>query len=186
MMTRRGWLTLNSEDSLDISQSHITGTMVAYYYICHRKLWLFSKGLNLENVSGNVDVIKGKILHENRFTRETNKEVGFDTVKIDFFRFGDQVYVHEVKKSKKFEEAHTWQLKYYIYLLQQKGINCSAGVIHYPGSMRKIDVELKNEDHPQLARALEGIAEITSNSNLPPKKQKKICSRCAYFDFCYA
>jgi CRISPR-associated exonuclease Cas4 len=55
--------------------------MVAYFFICQRKLWLFSKGLNLENVSGNVDVIKGRVLHENRFKRESQKEIAFDTVK---------------------------------------------------------------------------------------------------------
>ena len=146
----------DSLDDLDVSKVHVTGTMIAYYYICHRKLWLFSKGLNLENVSGNVNVIKGKILHENRFTREPYKEVYFDTVKVDFLRFGDQVFVHEVKNSRKFEEAHVWQLKYYIYLLQQKGINCSFGVIHYPISMRKTEVELRKEDYPLLERAIEG------------------------------
>ncbi len=79
----------------DGQNDRITGTMVAYYYICRRKLWLFSKGLNLENVSGNEDVIKGRILHENRFTRESNKEIGFDNIKIDFLRFGDEVYVRQ-------------------------------------------------------------------------------------------
>ena len=86
------------DEAISLEQLGITGTMVAYYFICQRKLWLFSKGLNLENISGNVDVIKGKILHESRFKRETHKEFAFDTVKIDFLRFGEQVFVHEVKK----------------------------------------------------------------------------------------
>lgn len=180
---------MNPEENmgdLQISQTHITGTMIAYYYICHRKLWLFSKGLNLENVSGNVDVIKGKTIHENRFTREVHKEVSFDTVKIDFLRFGDQVYVHEMKKSRKFEEAHVWQLKYYIYLLREKGINCSFGVIHYPTSMRKTEVELTKEDYPLLEGAIVGIGKIVKKQTPPLKGRKKMCQRCAYFDFCYA
>jgi CRISPR-associated exonuclease Cas4 len=177
---------LNLEEKLEVGQTNITGTMVAYFHICHRKLWLFSKGLNLENISGNVDVIKGKILHESRFTRETHKEVSFDTIKIDFLRYGDQVYVHELKKSKKFEDAHIWQLKYYIYLLQQKEVNCSSGVIHYPTSMRKVEVELSLEDKSQIKHALARIGEITGSPALPRKVQKKMCSRCAYFDFCYA
>lgn len=177
---------MKSEDELLIANIQITGTMVAYYYICRRKLWLFSKGLNLENVSGNEDVIKGRILHENRFTRESNKEIGFDNIKIDFLRFGDQVYVHEVKKSKKFEEAHIWQLKYYIYTLQNRGINCSSGVLHYPSSMRKMDIELTAEDKSMLQQALEGIFDIIKKECPPPKISRKMCSRCAYFDFCYA
>ena len=57
------------EEELTSKQLRITGTMVSYYFVCRRKLWLFSKGLNLENVSGNVDVIKGRVLHEERFQR---------------------------------------------------------------------------------------------------------------------
>ena len=47
MITRRGWLTLNLEEKLEAEtdQMHITGTMVAYFHICHRKLWLFLKDL---------------------------------------------------------------------------------------------------------------------------------------------
>lgn len=170
---------------LDVSVAHITGTMVAYYFICHRKLWLFAKGLNLENVSGNADVIKGKVLHEDRFKRETHKEVGFERAKIDFLRFGDQVFVHEVKKSKKFEEAHQWQLKYYIYLLRTKGVNCNSGIIHYPASMRKLDVKYTDEDDSLLQEALGNLERIKNQAQPPKRINKKMCSRCAYFDFCY-
>lgn len=165
---------------------HITGTMVAYYYICHRKLWLFAKGMNFENVSGNADVIKGKVLHEQRFQRESSKEIGFDSVKIDFLRFGDEVYVHEIKKSNKFEEAHKWQVKYYIYTLQQQGINCNSGMIHYPSSMRKVDVDMDEADRVLIAAALKDLNEVLAKPNPPNKLTKKMCSRCAYFDFCFA
>ncbi|GEA15004.1 CRISPR-associated protein Cas4 [Moorella sp. E308F] len=176
---------MNSELVEEVKTANITGTMVAYYFICHRKLWLFAKGLNLENISGNPDVIKGRVLHESRFKRENHKEITFDTVKIDFLHYDGQVYVHEVKKSKKFEEAHTWQLKYYIYLLQNKGVNCSSGVIHYPASMRKEEVHFSTQDRELLLQAMAGIKGIL-NSPLPKRKTgRKMCSRCAYFDFCY-
>jgi CRISPR-associated exonuclease Cas4 len=166
-------------------QLRITGTMVAYFFVCQRKLWLFSKGLNLENVSGNVDVIKGRVLHENRFKREFQKEIAFDTVKVDFLRFGDQVFVHEVKKSKKFEEAHIWQLKYSIYLLRKKGVNCSSGVIHYPASMRKVEVEWEGDDDQRMEQILDSIEQIIEKPIPLPILNKKMCARCAYVDFCY-
>lgn len=171
---------------IDLSAEHITGTMVAYYYICHRKLWLFSKGLNMENVSGNADVIKGKMLHEERFSREAHKEIGFDNIKIDFLRFGDQVFVHEIKKSRKFEEAHIWQLKFYIYQLQLRSVNCEAGVIHYPQSMRKLDVVFTAEDRALLEDALQGIMEVQRLACPPPVLGRKVCNKCAYYDFCVA
>ena len=109
----------NLESDLDV-RMNVTGVVFSYYYICHRKMWLFAKGLSQENISGNPDVVKGELLHESRFKRQVNKELEFDRVKIDFIKFGDQVYVHEIKKSKKFEEAHIWQLKYYIYNLRAR------------------------------------------------------------------
>lgn len=170
----------------EIESIHITGTMVNYYFICHRKLWLFAKGLNLENVSGNADVIKGKILHENRFKKERQKEIQIDNARIDFITYGDQVFVHEVKKSKKFEEAHIWQLKYYIYNLQLKGVNCSHGILHYPASMRKLEVDFTDEDKKQLEEALIGITDLLKESTMPGRIDKKMCLKCAYYDFCYA
>ena len=174
------------DEAISLEQLGITGTMVAYYFNCQRKLWLFSKGLNLENISGNVDVIKGKILHESRFKRETHKEFAFDTVKIDFLRFGEQVFVHEVKKSKKFEKAHVWQLKYYIYLLRGQGVNCSSGVIHYPASMRKVEVTWEDDDNLCMEHALKSINQVVEEPVPPAVLNKKMCSRCAYFDFCYS
>ena len=140
----------------------------------------------MENISGNTDVIKGRVLHEDRFKREPNKNIGFDNVNIDFLRYGDEVFVHEVKKSKKFEEAHIWQLKYYISHLQTKGINCSSGVLHYPNTMRKVDVEFTAQDRVLLKQALVEIQEILTKETPPKKLARKMCTRCAYFDFCYA
>jgi len=175
----------SSNAELELEPLQVTGTMVSYYFICRRKLWLYAKGLNLENISGNADVVKGRILHERRFKREHSREVSFDTVKIDFLKFGSEVFVHEVKKSKKFEEAHVWQLKYYIYSLKRKGLECSSGVIHYPASMRKVDVIFLQEDYDRIEQALAGITGVLQESRPPGRLNKKMCSRCAYFDFCY-
>jgi CRISPR-associated exonuclease Cas4 len=182
----KGLVPINTPAEIETGKSNITGTMVAYYFICQRKLWLFSKGINMENISGNTDVIKGRLLHENRFKREPNKNMGFDSVKIDFLRYGDEVLVHEIKKSKKFEEAHIWQLKYYISHLQSKSVNCSCGVLHYPNNMRKVEVEFTAQDRVLLEQALVEIEEILKIDIPPEKSARKLCARCAYFDFCYA
>lgn len=67
---------------LNAMTSNVTGVVFSYFFICHRKMWLFCKGLNQENVSGNPDVVKGELLHESRFKRQSNKEMGFDRVKV--------------------------------------------------------------------------------------------------------
>ncbi|HYF67262.1 MAG TPA: Dna2/Cas4 domain-containing protein [Ohtaekwangia sp.] len=32
----------------------ITGTHIAYLHLCHRKLWLFVNGINMEQTSGTL------------------------------------------------------------------------------------------------------------------------------------
>lgn len=40
----------------------ITGTHFNYYQLCHRKLWLFANGINMEQESDLV--YEGKLVHE--------------------------------------------------------------------------------------------------------------------------
>jgi len=44
---------------------NITATHINYYHICHRKLWLFSNGINMEHTSEIV--ADGKLLHETSY-----------------------------------------------------------------------------------------------------------------------
>ena len=96
-----------------------TGTHFNYYLICHRKLWLFSNGINMESTSDLV--YEGKLLHETSYPRRAEKyqEIELDGIKIDYYDPRNKV-VHEIKKSDKHEEAHEWQVKYYLYVLEQK------------------------------------------------------------------
>lgn len=162
----------------------ITGTQIAYYIVCKRKLWLFSHGLGMEQFSDFVEM--GKVLSEDSFKREKYREVMLgDTIKVDFLKIGDEIIVNEVKKSRKLEEAHIWQTKFYIYKLQQTGAKCTKGVIHYPKLMRKIDVLLDEEDRKNIEEAVENIKEILGLPRPPEVINKPHCRNCAYFELCY-
>ncbi len=73
--------------------------------------------MGLENITENTDVTKGRVLHDTRFKREKNRDVAYEGAKIDFLKYGDEMFVHVVKRSKKFEEAHIWQLKSVHFIL---------------------------------------------------------------------
>jgi CRISPR-associated exonuclease Cas4 len=164
-------------------KSKLTGTKIAYYIVCKRKLWLFSNHITFENSSDLVQL--GKLISENSFRREKQKEVLLgDTIKIDFIKTGEEIVVHEVKKSKKLEEAHIWQVKLYIYVLKKMGIKCSSGVIHYPKLMRKIEVELKEMDEEFIERISNEIDKILG-AQIPPPIKVSYCRKCAYYQFCY-
>ena len=96
--------------SIDIEDLKVQGVKINYYYICKRKLWLFSKGITMEQNSSRVE--SGKIVHENSYKRMKSKEVLVDDIlKLDIIQ-GD--YIREVKISSKMQEADEMQLYYYL------------------------------------------------------------------------
>jgi len=160
----------------------VTGTQVAYWIVCHRKLWLFSHNLNMEAFSDFVEM--GRLLSLERFRRE-EKEVEVGRIKLDFLRVGEEVVVHEVKHSKALEEAHIWQVKYYLFVLQSLGVSARRGVIHYPRQMRKRDVTFTEEDRDLIRQALEGIQGVLARAQPPDVERKPYCKKCAYYFFCF-
>jgi len=168
----------------ELIESRITGTQVAYYIICKRKLWLFIHNMEMEKFSDLVYI--GRLISEHSFKREKFKEVEIgNTLKIDFIKVKDEIIVHEVKKSKKMEQAHIWQVKFYIYELRKRGVNCDKGILHYPKLMRKMEIEFKKEDELQIERAFREIEKIKNLKSPPPVINKPYCKKCAYYFFCY-
>jgi CRISPR-associated exonuclease Cas4 len=131
---------------------------------------------------GNENVAIGKLLDEASYKRE-EKHINIDNIiNIDFLR--TEGILHEVKKSKKIEEASVWQVKYYLYYLQQHGVFIKAK-IDYPLLKETLDVELRKEDIKILENNLEDIRQIVA-ANRPPELLKLgICRNCAYYDLCF-
>ena len=159
----------------------LTGVMVYYYFVCKRKLWFFCHQINME--SGNEDVMLGKILDDNSYQRD-DKHINIDDViNIDFIR--EAKGLHEVKKSRAVEEAGVWQIKYYLYYLQKRGVDDLKGKIDYPLLKKTMEVELSDEDKNEIERILGEISEI-KRAELPPAlAESKLCKKCAYFDLCF-
>ena len=87
----------------------ITGLMVYYYEVCKRKLWYFINEIQLEE--NNSNVILGKLLEENTYTRD-EKKINIDgVINIDFIR--SKKILHEIKKSNSIEPASLLQVQYY-------------------------------------------------------------------------
>lgn len=158
----------------------ITGTQVAYYNICHRKLWLFSKNISMEHTSELVDI--GKIIHESSYSRKRN-EIELEGIKVDLLDARHGI-IHEVKKSKSLEDAHLWQIKYYLYYFKQIGIEVE-GIIDYPKLRRRERIVLSEEDILRLENMLADIAIIEVKTELPPVINKPYCKKCSYYEFCY-
>ncbi len=162
----------------------ITGTQMAYYVICHRKLWLFTNHIFLEQTSELV--ADGRFVGESTYEKrpERYKQIELEGIKIDFYDPKAHV-VHETKRSDKMEPAHLAQLKYYLYILEQNNIPVQYGVLEYPKLRTTRQVVLSDEDRSTIPEWLEHIAQIVSRPKCPDVIKKPHCKQCAYFDFCY-
>jgi CRISPR-associated exonuclease Cas4 len=163
---------------------NITGTHFNYYMLCHRKLWLFANGISMEHTSDLV--YAGKLLHESSYPQRAERytEVEVEGLKIDFYDPFAKV-VHEVKKSDSYEEAHEWQVKYYIYVLERNGVTGASGLLEYPKQRETHVVNLSEDDRRLIEVYVKEIESIVISDDCPARKEQKRCKNCSYFDFCW-
>ena len=159
----------------------ITGLMVYYYEVCKRKLWYFVNEIQLEE--NNSNVILGKLLEENTYTRD-EKKINIDRIiNIDFIR--SKKILHEIKKSNSIEPASLLQVQYYLYYLEKKGLIGLKGILDYPLLKQTVEVNLTDGDRENLDNIIIGIKEILRKESPPILEKKGICKKCAYFDLCF-
>ena len=162
----------------------ISGTQINYYFLCHRKLWLFSIGIHMEHASELVS--EGKLIHETSYPQRSEKyeEVEIGGIKIDYYDPRNKV-IHEVKKSDKMEAAHEWQLKYYILVLERNGIDQVTGLLEYPKLRQTTEVLLSDRDRKEFEEIFRNIDTILNSERCPEKIRLNICKNCSYYEFCW-
>lgn len=159
----------------------ITGMMVYYYFVCKKKLWYFANQIQMEQNSELVEI--GKIIDETSYKNQEKHILIDNTINIDFIK--NNVILHEVKKTKSIEEASIWQVKYYMYYLEQKGVENIKAKIDFPLIKETKDVVLNYEDRQALQNIITNIREIINSKNPKDVIQDKKCKKCAYYDLCY-
>jgi len=154
----------------------ITGTHINYFFVCRRKLWFFANEIYMEHESELVE--EGRFIHETAYPRRTNKykEILIDAIRIDYYDPKQKV-IYEIKKSDKLEPAHIWQLKYYIYVLKQNGIEGVTGVLEYPKMRVRRKITLKEGDEQKINLLLSAIEKVISAPKPPKAVKKTFCRR---------
>lgn len=166
-------------DTLDVN---ITGTLIWYYYICNREVWLMAHGLNPDQDNPYIDL--GRLVHETSYKRE-KKEIQFDNVKMDIITDGDdRIVVSEIKKSSRFEKSATMQLAFYLKKLKDVGVSAS-GELRFPTEKRREKVELSDDILNELETACEDIKSIILLEIAPKPEKCKYCPPCGYNEFCW-
>lgn len=163
----------------------LTATHVKYFHVCRRKLWLFDRDVWMEHTSETVAA--GELLHQTAYPQRAGRyrEISLGGSKIDFYDPQQRV-VHEVKKSAKLEHSHVAQVKYYLWLLDQHGVENATGIIEYPKQRRTLAVELTEDDRAHIAEWLATMTLLLADGMpCPPVINKPLCQQCAYYEFCY-
>lgn len=162
----------------------VIATYFNLYHVCKRELWLLANGISMEHTSDLV--YDGKLIHEKSYPQRSERyeEVELDGIKIDYYDARNKV-IHEIKRSDKVESAHEWQVKYYIYVLEQNGIDGVTGILEYPELRQTTKVNLTDTDRHKIKEIEEKIAQLISSDDCPPVINAKICKSCSYYDFCY-
>lgn len=162
----------------------ITGTLINLFHVCKREMWLHANGIRMEHTSETV--ADGKLLHESSYPQRAEKysEIEIGGSKIDFYDAKNKL-IHETKRGDTIEQAHEWQVKYYIWLLEQNGIDGVRGIIEYPRLRETKQVAFSEEDRLYLEKTIQHIEELLKADTCPPRIHKKFCKSCSYFDFCW-
>jgi CRISPR-associated exonuclease Cas4 len=162
----------------------IGGTHIQYLLLCHRKLWLYARGINMEHTLERV--AEGKYLHESSYLRRASATVEIEVggCKIDHYNPLTQT-VHETKLSDKLEHAHRSQVVYYMYALRSHGVECQSAVLEYPKLRQTERIPWTDDMEGEAKRLANRARAIIRQKECPPLVAKSICRSCSYEELCY-
>jgi CRISPR-associated exonuclease Cas4 len=165
---------------LDILKN-INGTIIWYYYICHREVWLI--GHSIESDQENEHLALGRHIHETFYKRQKKEFLIDNTIKIDIMM--NKKVIGEIKKSSKFLKSARMQLAFYLYYLKQKGISLE-GELLIPEERKKEKIQLTQEIEKELEDVILEIKKILER-DIPPEPVKiPYCKNCAYKELCWS
>jgi len=160
----------------------VNGTLIWYYYICKREVWLIGHGI--EPDQENEFITLGRHIHE-IFYQRRKKELTIDNrIKIDILP--NRKVIGEVKKSSKFLESARMQVAFYLYYMKkEKGIDME-GIILIPEERKRIKIELNKELEREIETAIKEINTILEKEKPPSVVKIPYCKNCAYKEMCWA
>lgn len=128
----------------------------------------------------------GRAVHETSYKEIKKKEIVLEGIKIDIIKEReDKKVVCEVKSSSRYIKASLMQLCYYIYRLEEMGID-AIGELVIPKEKKRIVVRLDESNREQLLSQLSIISQIVTMDKPPQPVFIPFCRRCAYRYFCWS
>ncbi|MDD3925060.1 MAG: CRISPR-associated protein Cas4 [bacterium] len=166
-----------------MEEIRVYGTLIWYYHICQREVWLIAHQLEPDREDTNVSI--GRYLQEQSFNRE-KKELSFEHNRMDIYRIKDgKLVIGEVKKSSKFEKSARMQLLFYLYELKMHGVD-AVGELLFPQEKGREEITLDEDGTAEIERVTEDIKRILQMEKPPVPARINYCRSCAYAEFCWS
>lgn len=166
-----------------MEEINVNGTLVWYYFVCKRQVWLMAHNILPNQDDENIKI--GKLLHERTYQKD-KKEISLGNVKIDVIS-KDKGYfmVGEVKKSSKYMKSAKMQLAYYLLELKRHGID-GYGMLMFPKERKKEEINLTDDLIEELEIIEIDIVKICSREFPPNVEKIPLCKNCGYIEFCWS
>ncbi|MDK2906801.1 MAG: CRISPR-associated exonuclease Cas4 [Petrotoga sp.] len=161
----------------------VGGTLVWYYFICKRQVWLISHHLTPDQDDTNIAI--GRLIDETSYSRE-KKQLSLGSSKMDIFSVVDgKLVVGEVKKSSRYQESARMQLAFYLRELAKRGVE-AIGELRFPEEKKRETITLDAALLEELENVERDILRIVYLEQPPPPVKNKWCRKCAYAEFCWS
>ncbi|MBS4535593.1 CRISPR-associated protein Cas4 [Clostridium sp. D2Q-14] len=162
---------------------NVNGTLIWYYYICKREVWLMSRSITGDQDNKYMDI--GRFIHESSYSRD-KKEISIGNIKIDILKKNKgNVLIGEVKKSSKYEESAKMQLAYYLYKLKEYGVE-GQGVLMFPKERKRVEIVLDEDMINKIKYVEKEILKLIYDEYPLLPKKTRYCRNCAYSEFCWS
>jgi len=162
----------------------VNGTLIWYYCICHREVWLIAHQINPDE--DHEHLVLGRFIHENTYLKDKH-EIAIGNIKVDLIKGDKGSYVvGEIKKSRRSEKSARLQLLYYLYVLKNDYGIVTKGVLLFPEEKRREEVMLDEKNELEVKKAIEEIEKIIVLEKPPACNKVFWCKQCAYAEFCWA
>lgn len=162
---------------------HVTGTMVWYYHICRRQVWLMAHQITPDEDDPNIEF--GRFLHKQRYQRD-RKEYSIAGGRIDLVKAArDGLLIAEVKKSSRYEHASKMQMLFYLKRLKENGV-LAQGELRIPEERKRIPVHLDEAGAAEIAAVEADILALIKTTEPPAPQKTRWCKNCGYREFCWS
>lgn len=179
---------MNGDPELEQPESDtippITGTLVWYYYVCQREVWLMSRQINPDEADANMDL--GRFLHETAYSRRTKRELQVGHIKLDIVRWDHGIpVIGEIKKSSRHLKSASMQLAFYLWELKQRGVP-AKGELLFPKEHTTQSIILTPDLEAEIQTAITDIQKLLARTTPPSARKIGLCAVCAYAELCWA